>query len=206
MGTKLGRVGICVPSTGQVLTKFMHYLIDMLNCCDVPFYFYSCEGCLIPKNRQQMVQWARDDGCSHVLFLDADMKFPPDLLDILLYRDCDVIAANCTSRKHPVKFLAEDEGAQVITDSDSVGIQQVNRVGTGIMLIRVDVFDCIAEPWFIIGYNPETGNYTGEDYWFCEKCREAGIPIWIDHDVSRHVAHIGQYPYNWEDKYDYRKN
>ena len=35
----------------------------------------------------------------------------------------------------------------------------------------------------------------GEDYYFCERAREAGFEIWCDGDLSRELAHIGQKAY-----------
>ena len=42
---------------------------------------------------------------------------------------------------------------------------------------------------------PGPKRYQGEDWAFCEACEKAGIPIFIDHDVSKLVGHVGNYEY-----------
>lgn len=192
------RVGICIPTGGSVKTKFLNCLIGMMNFCEAPFYFYSCEGSLLPKNRQGLVLRALGDGCTHVLFIDSDMTFPACLVDKMLQADKDVLGINCTGRKLPLRFMAEDNGRQIVTDKDSSGLCEVNRVGTGVMMIKAEVFDRIEKPWFILGYNPDTDLYTGEDYWFCQRCRKAGVSVYIDHDLSKSVGHVGDYIYGPE--------
>ncbi len=39
--------------------------------------------------------------------------------------------------------------------------------------------------------------YRGEDYAFCERCREAGIPLIVDTTID--LGHVGSYIYRWED-------
>ena len=193
------RVAICVPNTGNVRIEFMQSLVEMLDKCDTPWRLFTCESAILPKNRERMAMAAIENNCSHVLFIDSDMQFGPYVMDLLVYQNVDVIAANCVNRKHPVRFLAEEEGAKVATVDDREGIQRVNRVGTGIMLIKTEVLKKLPRPWFIFGYNPKTGEYTGEDYWFCQQCHKAGVHVHIDHDVSKVVKHIGTYAYGYKD-------
>jgi len=37
----------------------------------------------------------------------------------------------------------------------------------------------------------EFEHLAGEDMYFCKKCIEAGIDIFIDADASKHIGHIG---------------
>jgi hypothetical protein len=39
------------------------------------------------------------------------------------------------------------------------------------------------------------GRYQGEDWNFCQACEKAGINLYIDHDVSKLVGHVGLYEY-----------
>ncbi len=34
-------------------------------------------------------------------------------------------------------------------------------------------------------------DHIGEDLYFCQKARDAGFVVWIDHDVSQLVRHQG---------------
>jgi hypothetical protein len=35
----------------------------------------------------------------------------------------------------------------------------------------------------------------GEDWYFVKKLSEAGADIWIDHDLSRQIGHVGDFVY-----------
>ena len=59
------------------------------------------------------------------------------------------------------------------------------------MLINMKVFDKIGNGVWDMKYIPEKDTYQGEDWSFCEACEEHGIPLYIDHDVSREVGHLG---------------
>jgi hypothetical protein len=37
--------------------------------------------------------------------------------------------------------------------------------------------------------------YIGEDVFFCQKAAAAGFKIWIDHDVSKEIGHIGTFEF-----------
>jgi hypothetical protein len=64
------------------------------------------------------------------------------------------------------------------------------------MLIKTSVFERIEKPWFPITWNEENGDYTGEDWNFCAICQENGIDIYIDHDLSKQIGHIGSLTYD----------
>lgn len=52
-------------------------------------------------------------------------------------------------------------------------------------------------------------NSGGEDYWFCHLCERAGVEVWVDHDMSMRISHLGQYPYSHVDaarRDDYTRN
>jgi len=61
----------------------------------------------------------------------------------------------------------------------------------GCMLIKANVFRTMAEPWFQIGYSPDWKTFVGEDMYFCREAQKAGFKVYIDHDVSKQVRHIG---------------
>ena len=44
--------------------------------------------------------------------------------------------------------------------------------------------------------------YCGEDVYFCQKLVDAGARLYIDHDLSVQVQHIGSYSYGHEDLVD----
>lgn len=158
-------------------------------------------GTLIANQRQELVLEAMQAGCSHILFIDTDMRFPKDAVERLMAHDKPIVAANYATRRMPVKTVAfKTEGAWdcVYTTDDSVGLEPVSAVGMGLMLIKREVFEKLTLPWFIIGYSPKTAEFSGEDIFFCRQARKAGYDILIDHDLSKEVKHIGSFEFAHE--------
>lgn len=193
------KVGVCIPSGGKWDTDFGLCLIDMLRWTQEKWLVYSTKSCLISKNRRVMVEDALKDGCTHILFIDTDMLFPKDTIEALLEHEQDVVAANCVTRKHPVRFTAQIKGEEVVTLPQYDGLKKVCRVGTGVMMINADVFRKIKKPWFAIGWSPLSNSELGEDYMFCQQCEMSNIDIYIDETISRRIRHMGYYSYGIED-------
>ena len=61
----------------------------------------------------------------------------------------------------------------------------------------IGVFDKVDLPYF--QFEPVPPNYllsTGEDVYFFRKCIKAGLDVWVDHDLSQQVKHIGDFEYD----------
>lgn len=193
------KVLIATPCTDMV---YASYALDL-----AALYKHSVEhgldcgyvqnrGTIIPQQRHTLVAGAIEGGFTHILFVDSDMRFPRDALLTLLAHDKPIVAANYVRRRHPVLPTAEhflDSGNRVFlfTDERSEGLAEVTFCGFGLVLIRMDVFATIPEPWFQIGYTKETGQYVGEDFFFCAAARRAGYDILIDQELSKVVKHTG---------------
>jgi hypothetical protein len=70
------------------------------------------------------------------------------------------------------------------------GLQEVDMMGAGCLLVRRDVFERLSPPWFDFTINQETDAIIhSEDTSFCEQARAAGFPLLLDGDVQcEHVA------------------
>ena len=141
----------------------------------------------------------------YVLFLDSDMKFKKDTLMKLMKHDLPIVAANYSTKEIAPIPLAEkrcDDGKymRVHTSNESSGLEEVAQVGMGIMLIKTKVFEIMSEPWFPMTYDGK--EIVGEDIYFCRKALENGIPIFIDHDVSKGVSHVGNFEYTTQLAYE----
>ena len=66
------------------------------------------------------------------------------------------------------------------------------------MLIRLDIFATMNMPYFMIGYSPNSQQFTGEDIFFCRKARATGFDVLIDHDLSRELGHVGELEFRHE--------
>jgi hypothetical protein len=156
----------------------------------------------IDESRNDLVTAALKAGVTHVLFLDDDMRFPKDALVRLLLHTVPVVGANYVTRgideklNKPRPLAVTDGGNRLVyTRDDSTGLEEVEAFGTGVMLIQATLFEQIAFPWFEAYY--KHGRHHGEDYDFCRKVRESGARVFIDHDLSKEVRHVGEFEYDY---------
>jgi GT2 family glycosyltransferase len=198
-------IAICLPCRDQVNTGFAYDLATLTanwSARNVPsggkLFMFTSMGTLIANQRQELVGEALNAGASHILFLDTDMRFPKNTIDRLLAHDKPIVAANYATRRLPIKTVAFKTSTDwdcVYTTEDKTGLEPVAAVGMGVMLIKREVFEKIELPWFIIGYNPKTFEFSGEDIFFCRQAKKAGYDILIDHDLSKEVKHIGSFEF-----------
>lgn len=128
-------------------------------------------------------------GATHVLWLDADMVFPADAALRLLKHDVDVVAANYVTRVPPSRPTARRDG-QCISSAEATGLEAVDHVGMGVFLMKTALVRDIPRPRFWYSTPTET-----EDVFFCNLLRSAGRTIYIDHDLSKQVGHVGTHTY-----------
>ena len=58
------------------------------------------------------------------------------------------------------------------------------------------LFKSLDPPYFNLEYLPEKDEFRGEDYYFFDHARAAGWDLYIDHDLSKEVYHMGSFAYN----------
>lgn len=155
---------------------------------------------------RMVVHWARNDLASiakdkineytgqrftHILWLDDDHVFNPDMLVYLARnKHLDVVSALYfarTGNHMPVVYVKDD------TDDKyrhfplievPPNLCQVDAIGFGSCLMRMDVLDRLPKPWFKF-------NDCGEDIYFCVHAKEAGMQIWCD--GSYMLGHLGDH-------------
>lgn len=202
------KVCICTPCTGFMRGVTTYSLVRLaLYFAQVPVFegrpqimdVQEMEGPAIGGNREAMIDICLKDGFTHVLFVDEDMAFYPDILHILARRNKPVVACNYPMRNPNAGFTARDlENTPIETLSASEGLQEVLYAGLGLCLIDLSVFSKMQKPWFLPYYIG--GHYTTEDVPFFEALRKNEIcKAYIDHDASKRTLHIGNYAYKWQD-------
>ncbi len=175
------KLAIAIPNTGTIKSQTAFALCRMLKDFPYDYDVLFHEGSMLHIMRERLTKKAIDLRCTHLLFLDSDMTFDKDAVLRLLKRNKDVVGANYHKRKLPLE-------ATVQNPKKLSGLTTCDSVATGFMLIKLDVFKKITEPWFFWGENGES-----EDFWFCRKAREAGYKIWVDLTIP--IKHIGDYQY-----------
>ena len=152
-------------------------------------------------NREKLAKGAIDEGATHLMFLDDDMTFHPQVLQIMLGRRQDVVVTNYLIKTEPPKdFVAIGmNGERLPTVESSTGIQPIIYSGFGVSLITTEVLKKTPQPWFMPAFNAERCEYTTEDNPFFEKVRNAGFTVYLDHDASKLVGHIGNATWYWNE-------
>lgn len=196
------KVGICVPCRDMVSSGFAFDLANLVGFTSkADLAMLTVSGTLIVNQRTNLAREAMDMGCTHVLYIDSDMRFPKDGLDRLLAHDKPIVAANYCTRKFPLKPVAFGDDyteERVVTKPDSTGLEPIASIGMGFMLIKTEVFEKIGMPYFMIGFSQKTQEYTGEDIYFCRKARAAGFDVFLDHDLSKEIGHTGEMDFRHE--------
>jgi hypothetical protein len=199
-------VAVLVPARDTVMTSFAYDMARAMSfhtaTTDDRVLLYTSHGTLIASQRMELARQALEEKADYLLWLDSDMRFPKETIGHLILRDKPIVAANYATRRMPVKPVAmmdnNGEIGRVYTAPDSEGLQPVDYIGMGVMMVKREVFEKVEAPWFAIPYSTIGNHYIGEDVFFCKKAREAGYEVLVDHDLSHQVKHIGTFEYSHE--------
>lgn len=145
--------------------------------------------------RDSAASLAIAEGFSHLLFLDADMVWPTDVLTrMLAHHDRGIVGGLYVMRHPPFAPVALRDGQPVngITHYQhacealtSDALVPVDVLGMGCTLIPVSVFAAIGErPWFEYADDAQGWPVVTEDVPFCQKAAAAGVGIWLDPTIS----------------------
>jgi len=188
-------VAICVPVRDNVTAVFAYSLAMLQRKCGEAGLATSLHfnmGSEVTMQRQQLVSEALETNCTHIMWIDSDMKFPVDTLNILLEADKDIVAGNYSTRvppHRPVAFRSKNNlDERVFTGT---GLEKVWAVGSGMMLVKREVYEKLSSPFYKIEYSDDYSSLVGEDVYFCTKANEAGYEVYVSHKLSDRIAHIG---------------
>jgi len=158
-------------------------------------------------NRNQMVMIGREQGAEALLFLDADMVFPPDTLIRLLNWKVDIVGADYRLRAPPYTRIGLSPQAKPYP-ADHVdperGLVERSIIGLGCVLVRAPVLERLAPPWFARPWLPDQATpdnpfgFSTDDSFFFQNCRRHGFKVWCDMAVTREVQHIGEVVVPWQ--------
>lgn len=190
------KVTIAIPTNRGINAKTMQSLLELVAHGGYEFnILVASEGYTIAENRNYIAVQALKSKSDYLLMIDDDMTFQPDLLDNLIANDKDI----CGVAYHPrcetgqiVKFLDETHFVKLeeSTDPKYKTVFECHATGTGIILIKCEIFLRIPRPWFAFEYH-ETGQCKlGEDWYFCELAKKHGISTWADPRPK--VGHLGE--------------
>lgn len=212
MSSRQMNLAILIPTNGLWQSHFGLSLLNMTLCLmmhEVPGFkgragvkVFCEKSSLIARSRARLLDMAFAAKCTHALFVDTDQTFPANTVHLLARHGKPVVAANVATKVLPSQPTARNKsksgwkgGDVVYTDHSSSGFERVWRIGTGVMLIDLSAVAKLPRPLFNQEWREDMNDFVGEDWFFCERLEAAGIEIGIDHDVSKHVGHIGDLTY-----------
>ena len=152
---------------------------------------------------EDLVEAALKTDSTHILWLDTDMRFPPEAMTHLLSRKKPIVGINYAQRRVPSDFVAVKKRAgkkldavKLITSENSTGLEIVEGIGFGVLLMETGIFSKLGSPpWFQNIWDSKLKRWVGEDMFFCMAARKAGLKVFVDHDLSKYCKHIGQFEY-----------
>lgn len=201
---------IATPTGGHCKPQYVFNLVQLLNYISyLPirkgldrqgFEFQYVEGSNLLQNRERLVLQALEGNKTHILFIDDDMGFDPRALPMLASRNKPIVGCNYRRREPPANFICHRRGIRIPTTADSSGLELVDCIGFGFILIETDIFKRMPPPWFAMEWVSQD-HYLTEDVYFIHKAAQFNIPTFVDHDASKLVWHMGNLGYNWKDDY-----
>ena len=190
------RVVLGLPSAYLVDQRFNQDLWELhaQTSLVLPMGRANSIGSRIAYYRNKVVESAKILNATHILWIDADSRFPTNGLLRLLSHDKDIVCATTCSKEDADKApIAEPMPDQHIEPYQK--LVKMMTVGMPFMLTKMSVFDKMRKPYFaeppIWMLGQESDDLLGEDAYFCVMARNAGFDIWCDMELTMEIGHIG---------------
>lgn len=193
---------IGIPTLDYVNSEFVKCLLNLvirLKNEGVDFEVDIESGTLVYMARERIAQKAVNEGFTHVLWLDSDMVFSPDILDDLMFCGKDFVTGIYQARR-------KGYGSVIFKRIDLNHVERYEKYPTETFEIEGCGFGCVLTATHILKavfLNKKTcftpiPQY-GEDIAFCFRCREMGYKMYCEPSVvCGHIGHITIYPEDHE--------
>jgi hypothetical protein len=183
------RVFLAIPINRDVHPMVMNALLHMGSGYVTNAHVESDNAKYLDDKRNSAVEAFLKTDCTHLLFMDSDTIAEPESLKKLLDDDKDVVSAVIYKKggDHSPCFGFYDEKTRTFHTPMPFPYNElipVDTVGTGFVLIKRSVLEKVKAPWFEC-YDK---GQAGEDVYFCAKCKDAGVQIYVD--TGCHLGHV----------------
>ena len=195
------KLSILVTTRDTVYSHFAYSLTQLYNTTrevGIDTYLFFDSSTILLNQRERLLEKARQVKSEYVLWLDSDMMFPSTTAIRLLNHNKDIIACNYMKRTNERKSVAYTD----LNDWNSWlpmevkdELIEVQGVGMGCMLMKMDVFDNLLKPYFEFTYKEDTQDFFGEDFNLQSKLRNENYKIYIDTLLSKEIKHIGTFAF-----------
>jgi hypothetical protein len=148
--------------------------------------------------RQFLLDEALAGGYTHMFNLDDDIVFPEDIVDRLLAKDKAVVSINLLKKSDEFCPLVTDKNGTPISSIGRTGIEEITSMPMAGTLINLDAIRHVERPHFQVLWDEAKKSYIGEDVYFSTLLRINHVTLWVDHDVSQDISHIGTKEYSFD--------
>ena len=218
----LPKVFAALPAYGQILCSGTHTTLLALQREFIKHGIDGGHGTLsypdiVAIRNIFLTIWYDKIASSHMLFIDSDMSFAPQLVIDMLNANQPLVGALCPKKKLPIEFAGRAKVGDVRLIN---GHMEVAGVGGAIMLIRRDAVQAMLEKFpemsdtitvknhaareilesqgvtrMIRAFDPVVidGEKFSEDLSFCHRHTMCGGEVWAN--IMHKVTHIGLYEF-----------
>ena len=151
--------------------------------------------------RNEIVREFLETDCDILFMLDSDVVPSTRLFDLIIEHGTRWEAAGATypvwmANKIVITAYSEHpdgKGKLALSDVPTKGIDFVDGLATGCLLLKRSVFDKLSKPYFEFTFDPDTREMIGgEDLGFCTKLNKLGIKFFTDFSmVCNHYKNVG---------------
>lgn len=153
---------------------------------------------ILPMARNELLNLAYQQKYNHLVFIDDDEEWNPEVLIEIVKSPKDVVAVPVVN-KGDKKIEYNVYGVNKTPDPND-GYLKIDRCGTGFLKLSqkviIDLWESNPECEFrgrklkyICEYNILNDSFYGEDIVLCEKIKELGYQIWLN--PKHTVSHLG---------------
>lgn len=203
------RITLGIPSNRGIRSKTAKCLLELVARGGHEFHIcLADEGFTTAQNRIYMAIQAQKNNSDYILMIDDDMTFSKEILEQLVATGKEIVGVNSYSRVLPLSStvaLMDDKGNYKDPSKHTTWDMRVPEelfecyaIGTGILLIKMEVFNKIEKPWFKFDMHEDGYMIEGEDAWFCSQAKKNGYKIFCDPTI--YVGHLGEMEFKAPEK------
>ena len=181
----------------------------------------------VGRARNALTRRFLESDCTDLLFIDSDLIYSNEQVELIMSHDDEVVGGLYPKKQQgdPELVLNTIANPQY---KDGGMMMTVRYIGTGFIRIKRSVFEKMIERWgdeieykldpdhkttewdfwhmgaynyAKNGYqNDWATRYLSEDWWFCQRCQDLGIPIWADRRICLKHSGGAVYPLKYQEE------
>lgn len=178
-------IDVVMPIYASVEPECFVSVVRMMSAIGKANFILGIRQSDVVEVRNMLAEQAAKSGNSFSLWIDSDVSFKHidvvRLMEVMGQRDVAVASGVYRMRRPPHarcawKWYSGAEGNGYV-EAVGVGVEEVDAVGAGFMLVRNSVFKEVG-----VSFHKEDGY--SEDISFCRRVRRVGMKVCVHHDVN----------------------